>query len=293
MQTCWVCCEAGDAEPLIPMGCACRGSAGFAHLRCLVEAAEHNVDSWTTCPVCRQEYTGEADVGLARTRWERVRERPAEDEERLFVANNLAVTLKESAGDNAGALALMREVLEVRRRTLGEEHQCTIDSKINLALQHHEMGDLAAALPLAEEAAAAARLTYGAEHEEALVAVASLGAVHNSIGNHTRARPYLEEALEARRRTLGEGHLETMNSTHLLGQVQRRHATPPPPPLQRRSPPPPPRQCLVGLGEREAGLALLEDAAATARRVLGEAHPSTMHFAEGLARGVAGREGDG
>ena len=262
--SCWVCCEGSDeARPLIPTGCACRGSAGLAHLHCLVEAAEHNVESWTTCPVCRQEYTGEADVGLARTRWERVRERPAEDEERLFVANNLAVTLKESAGDNAGALALMREVLEVRRRTLGEDHECTIDSKINLALQHHEMGAFAAALPLAEEAAAAARRTYGCEHEEALVAVASLGAVYSSMGNHAQARPYLEQALEARRRTLGEGHLETMNSSHLLGQ------------------------CLLGLGEREGGLALLETAVRLARRVLGEAHPSTAHFQAGLSIMIA------
>ena len=101
---CWVCCEGSSAErPLLYTGCACRGSAGLAHLECLVQAATHDVECWTTCPTCRQEYTGAADVGLARARWELVRARPAEDEERLFVANNLAVTLKESAGDNEGA----------------------------------------------------------------------------------------------------------------------------------------------------------------------------------------------
>ena len=132
--TCWVCCEGGRSfQPLIPMGCACRGSAGLAHLHCLVEAALHNVESWTTCHVCRQEFTGEADVGLARARWERVRGRPEEDEERLFVANNLAVSLKESAGDNAGALRLMREVLAVRRR-LGEDHPATLTLALALAL---------------------------------------------------------------------------------------------------------------------------------------------------------------
>ena len=68
------------------------------------------------CPTCRQEFTGEVDVGLARARWERVRDRPPEDEERLFVALNLAVTLKESADDSLGALRLMEEVLAVRRR---------------------------------------------------------------------------------------------------------------------------------------------------------------------------------
>ena len=115
-MSCWVCCEGSEqGAELLPMGCACRGSAGLAHIHCLVMAAEHNVDIWTTCPTCKQEYTGEVDVQLAELRWEMVRDRPAEDAERLFVANNLAVTRKESAGDNAGALALMEEVLEVRR----------------------------------------------------------------------------------------------------------------------------------------------------------------------------------
>ena len=116
---CWICHEGADDAPLLATGCACRGSAGLAHLSCLVTAAMHDVNSWTNCPTCLQEFTGEADVGLARARWDLVRERPDDDEERLFVANNLAVTLKESAGDNEGALALMKEVLAVRRRTLG------------------------------------------------------------------------------------------------------------------------------------------------------------------------------
>ena len=151
--SCWVCCEGGgtaENDKLLSTGCACRGSSGLAHLRCLVLAAQHDVDSWTTCPTCEQYYTGEVDVGLARARWKLVRQRPPEDEERLFVANNLAVALKESAGDNDGALRLMEEVLAERRRTLGDHDPRTLDSLTNLALQHAEMGHFAAALPLSQ-----------------------------------------------------------------------------------------------------------------------------------------------
>ena len=262
-RMCWICCESGnekgdDVAPLLATGCACRGSAGLAHTACLVTAATHNVNMWTTCPTCTQEFTGEADVLLARARWELVRERPAEDAERLFVANNLAVTLKESAGDNAGALALMQEVLAVRRRMLGNEHPSTLESITNLALQHNEMGNYTTALPLSEEACAATRRTLGMAHEHTLVSITSLAALHNSLGNYREALPLHEEALEAKRRVLGEGHLETMNSTHLLGQ------------------------CMCGLGRRASGLQLLEQAAATARRVLGKSHPSTRHFEQGL-----------
>ena len=94
---CWICCEGG--KDLLHTGCACRGSAGLAHARCLEQAAVHDVNRWTTCPTCRQQWTGEMEVALARARYERVRHRPADDEERLFVQQNLAVALFESAGD--------------------------------------------------------------------------------------------------------------------------------------------------------------------------------------------------
>ena len=38
---------------------------------------------------------------------------------------------------------------------------------------------------------------------------------------------------------------------------------------------------------KEAGMALLKQAVKTARRVLGDAHPSTQHFANGLATAEA------
>ena len=201
------------------------------------------------------------DIGLSRARWDLVKDRPADDAERLFVANNLAVTLKESADDNAGALLLMEEVLSVRRRTLGDDHPDTLDSITNLALQHNEMGDFSAALPLSLEAVSTFRRTLGADvaqSAEALVSISCLGAVYNSLRDYNAARPLLEESFAARLALLGEGHLESMNVTHLLGA------------------------CVFGQGEHEKGLELLERAAAQARRVLGDTHPSTRHFAASL-----------
>eukprot|EP00933_Yihiella_yeosuensis_P001199 TRINITY_DN101956_c0_g1_i1.p1 TRINITY_DN101956_c0_g1~~TRINITY_DN101956_c0_g1_i1.p1 ORF type:complete len:297 (-),score=59.82 TRINITY_DN101956_c0_g1_i1:304-1194(-) len=255
---CWICCEA--SEELLSTGCACRGSAGLAHVSCLVEAARHDVDRWTLCPTCKQDFTGEMEVALARARWELVQDRPPEDAERLFVANNLAVTLQESVGDYEGALKLLEEVLSVRRNMLGDEHPDTLDSITNLALQHTEMGNYPVALKLSEEVVATMR---AAEAEEDLDetfahAIGCLAAVHNLMGNHELAKPLHEEALEMRQQLLGEGHLDTLNSMHGLGQ------------------------CFVGLGEHEEGLALLERVATSSKRILGEAHPSTQHFEEGF-----------
>lgn len=251
---CWICCDGNEQHELLSTGCGCRGSAGRAHVHCLVLAAEHNVELWTNCPTCRQEYTGEVDVLMAEMRWSLVRDRPPDDAERLFVANNLAVTRKESAGDNAGALELMEEVLRVRRQVCGDVHPDTLDSIANLALQHTEMGRYDAALPLNLEAVTAMRRVLGDEHEHTLVSLAALGATYLSMSRFAHALPLCREALDVRRRTLGDDHLETMNSMKLLGH------------------------CRVGLGDKQGGFALLEEAVSTSRRVLGEAHPSTEHF---------------
>lgn len=262
---CWVCREGQRSEdgdnqppsrggPLLQTGCACRGSSGLAHLSCLVQAAAHDVAVWTTCPTCRQEFTGECEVGLARARWEGVKGRPAADGERLHAANNLAVTLQQSTDDAAGARRLLEEVLAVRRRTRGNEDQDTLDSVTNLALHHSEAGNYALALALSEEALATTRRTVGTEHMEAGHAIISLAAVHALMRRHDLALPLHEEALGLRRRLLGPDHLDTMNSASKVGQ------------------------CLVCLGEEEKGMAMLEETVATARRVLGTAHPSFEHF---------------
>jgi tetratricopeptide (TPR) repeat protein len=203
------------------------------------------------------------EVCLAQARWDCVRERPAEDAERLFVANNLAVTLQESAGDYAGALVLLEEVLAVRRRTLGDEHPDTLDSITNLALHHTETGNFEAALTLSEEVVASHRKCMAASQEvideEAAHSIGSLAVVHNLMGNCALAYTLHLEALEIRQRLLGDTHLDTLNSRYGLGQ------------------------CLVGLGRHEEALAMLDRVASTSLRVFGEKHPTYQHFSNGLA----------
>jgi hypothetical protein len=205
---------------------------------CLVEAALHDVGTWVRCPTCLQHFTGAIEVGLAEARWERVKGRSPQDPERLFVANNLAVTLQESARDYDGALRLFEEVLGVRRSILGDEHPDTLDSLTNLSLHHMEMGNLDEALQLSSEVVAATRRAVrvgrgegrgggeddgedgedGEAWEEAAHAIGSLAAIHAMMGNYEESRPMQEEVLEWRRRVLGMEHLDTLNSTFGLGQ---------------------------------------------------------------------------
>lgn len=72
--TCYICLESdGD---LIPLGCACRGSAGKAHLACIIEAHDakegkdfekfSKISHWETCLICKHSYTGKMHTGVTK-----------------------------------------------------------------------------------------------------------------------------------------------------------------------------------------------------------------------------------
>ena len=121
---CFICL--GTSPSPIQSGCACRGAAGLAHLRCRAEAAEALVEQkssaewWWTCQTCKQPFTGEMSDGLANAWWSRVCDGAEDDRERLAAATNLASSLSDQ-GKHDEAEKMEREVLAVRKRVLGAE----------------------------------------------------------------------------------------------------------------------------------------------------------------------------
>ena len=94
---CLICLE--SFEPMIKLGCACRGSSGRVHEKCLVEYAQHNESSWTNCFTCKQMYTGTTAVRMATTRFELLKDRPTIDPDRLSGIHTLALTLSGGGPD--------------------------------------------------------------------------------------------------------------------------------------------------------------------------------------------------
>ena len=100
-QTCYICTQAlhwKTKEGLV-RGCACRGTAGFAHVSCLAEQAkilfaeaeENNLDGdvknprfarWYTCSLCEQKYHGVVRCALGMGVLEDDVGRPETDEAR-------------------------------------------------------------------------------------------------------------------------------------------------------------------------------------------------------------------
>ena len=94
---CFICLDTSPSP--IQSGCACRGAAGLAHLRCRVLATEalvkqkKSTEWWWMCQTCKQQFTGEMSDGLANEWWSQVCDREEDDEERLDAAGNLAESL--------------------------------------------------------------------------------------------------------------------------------------------------------------------------------------------------------
>jgi Flp pilus assembly protein TadD len=76
---------------------------------------------------------------------------------------NLALTLK-AQGDMAAARKLEEQVLEARRRVLGEQHPDTLTAMNNLAILLFETGDREGALQLLRQSLLSHRKVLGENH---------------------------------------------------------------------------------------------------------------------------------
>ena len=175
---CFICLDTSPSP--IQSGCACRGAAGLAHLRCRGEAAEALVEQksstewWRTCQTCNQKFTGEMFDGLANAWWSRVRDRAEDDGERLTAAVNLADSLVRQ-GKYDEAETMQREVLAVRQRVLGAEHPDTLTAASNLAASLKSQEKYDEAEKMEREVLAVRKWVLGVAHPDTLSTAGNLG----------------------------------------------------------------------------------------------------------------------
>ena len=126
MASCIICLDS-DPPPM-HTGCACRGSVGNAHVACLAQAAtwSKREAGWYECQTCKCVYTGAVGIALADIRWSQV-QNVRHSEAWLDAANTRAASLADR-GAYAESEALFREMVDVQRIALGDEHPHTLDS---------------------------------------------------------------------------------------------------------------------------------------------------------------------
>jgi tetratricopeptide (TPR) repeat protein len=141
-------------------------------------------------------------IGLAEALWLRVRDQPAESNDRLSAAHTLANSLYKQ-GKYEEAAQMQRELLEVQRRVLGAEHPHTLHTTGSLASTLYAQGAYEEAAQMQRGLLEVQRRVLGAEHPRTLATKCNLAISLFEQGAYEEAAQMQRELLEVRRRVPG------------------------------------------------------------------------------------------
>ena len=273
-QTCYICTQAlhwKTKEGLV-RGCACRGTAGFAHVSCLAEQAkilvaeaeENNLgykawnerwQRWEACSLCEQEYHGVVKCALGWACWKTYVGRPETDWARRMAMGVLGNGLYV-AEQYKDALPVREAELAMDRR-LGASEEIILATQSNLASTYSQLGRSEEGLSMNRDVYSGRLKLSGEEHRSTVVAASNYA---NSLVNLKRfeeAKSVLRKTMPVARRAIGESHELTLKlrRNYALALYEEGSAT---------------------LDVIREAVTALEDLEQTARRVLGGTHPTTV-----------------
>ena len=277
-QTCYICYGEGDEDEGLVRGCACRGGAGFAHVSCLArqarilveEAEERDLDSkalndrferWYTCSLCEQRYHGYVRCALGWACWKTYVGRPEADDTRFMAINQLGNGLY-AGGYYADSLCVREADLAMMRR-IGADEEDMLAIQNNLANTYAELGHLEKALSMVRDVYSGRLKLHGEEHEDTLGAAFNYAISLIQIERFEEAKAMLRKTIPVARRVFGESNEVTLNMrwNQAMALCEDDGAT---------------------LDDLREAVTTLEEAARTARRVLGGAHPLTVEVGESV-----------
>ena len=177
--------------------CACRGTAGFAHVSCLAEQAkilrqeaeDNNLDAkarttafrrWDTCSLCEQDYHGVVRCALGWACWKTYVGRP-ETDDLLGCAMSLLGIGLFNAEKYADALSVTEANLAKMRR-LGESEENILRVLGNLAGTYEATERLEEALRMREEIYSGHVRLFGEEHIETCLVAENYALSNNESG---------------------------------------------------------------------------------------------------------------
>ena len=279
-QTCFICTQAlhwKTKEGLV-RGCACRGTAGFAHVSCLAEQAkilyaealENNLDGkakqarwdrWDTCSLCKQPHHGLVMCALGWACWKTYLGRPETDRPRLMAMNWLGNGLL-AVGHNEDALSVQQADLATLRR-IGATEPSLLDVQCNLAITYEALGRFEAALRLKQDVYSGRLRLNGEEHRLTFLPANNYAASLQGLSRFEEAKTLLRRTLPAAQRVLGMSHEITLRVrlTYARALYKGPAAT---------------------LDELRESVTTFEDVGRIARRVLGSSHPVVVNIEQNL-----------
>ena len=264
--------------------CACRGTAGFAHVSCLAEQAtilcneaeENNLlgtergtakwARWYTCSLCEQEYHGFVRCALGWACWKTYVGRPEADEFRNCAMGQLGNGLSAAERDEEALSVTEADLSSMRRIGAPEEHVLCVQG--NLAGTYRALGRLDDCLRMQRDVYFGRLKLLGEEHNLTISAAINYASSLNNLRRFKEAKSLLEKTTPLTRRILGESHEITLKMR--LNYAEALYADDD-----------------ATLDDLRKAVTTLEDAGRTARRVFGSTHPLTEGIEDELQKSRA------
>ena len=136
--------------------------------------------------------------------------------EHLSMANLAATYRDQGRYDEAEKLQV--QVMEIRKRVLGEKHPDTLTSIANLASIHRDQ-ERWKAEELFVQVMEIRKRVLGQEHPDTLTSMANLASIY--VQERWKAEELLVQVIETRKRVLGQEHPDTLTSMANLASIYR------------------------------------------------------------------------
>lgn len=255
-----VICLGSDGAP-IQGGCACRGSAGLAHVECRLREAESKdrmnrvATEWWRCSTCKTHFTGETKRYLSRQLTLRAATRP----EIRDVAMHQQISTELADGQYAAAEQNARAYLTRKRARHGDEGVMTLEAASFLAQALEGQGTYEEAADIRRAVLDAKRRALGEESGQTLNASGQLASTLSRLGKYAEAEALLRQGIVITTRVFGHADLHTLAQQHALAKNLGRQ------------------------GKHDEAESLLRGVLPVTTRVLGPEHPSTLNLLYELA----------
>jgi len=265
---CWVCLEQdgenGRPNTLI-RGCACRGSGGYAHPECVANwayeqdekhytgTAMNSFNYWSTCPTCRESYTGSMALRISEILWHQIqnsKHMPSSVRYLDALANHAKAVLCN--GDAELAQELYGHLIELTRRHGVRLHNS--DNLTKMAICKQFLGDFDAVPPLLDEAMQIIVEERGEDSSEAMFIRYSYIQYFYNIGQIHKAVHLIDKVEEKKDVFLKPDDPRSIRITNTLAMVQ------------------------CELGDDDKAQRYGQDSYERSKRVLGEHHPETLRY---------------
>ena len=183
--------------------CACRGTAGFAHVSCLAEQAkilldeveENNLGTkawnkrwvrWYTCSLCEQEYHGVMRCALGWACWKTYLSRPEEELVRRYAMSQLSDGLNEAIFFE-DELQVLKAITGDNER-FGLNHSATLSIMGNLAGCLYNLDRMQECLDIQRDIYAKTLDIFGPSHEATIDSGMNLAIAHCELEQYSACK---------------------------------------------------------------------------------------------------------